>query len=380
MPTVVRIDEFWDMTEGERRSVDAVTCATVGLMSGVYGVLSFRVVEPGEVRRFEEVQLEGIRVPVGPCPNERLGLVECLVPATARGDVSGAHLLRTVAEGSEFEVIAVADDGREYEATIGPEELERAMIASTRTCFRNYSAIFNDGERPALTIFAPRPLEPGEASFSGCGGYNPLEHDPDLRLHRPGRYVLFCGAPGVITGEGTRSTRKRPNLTLHANLIECDPEFMGEYRTSAGPENIAGVASVIATTEETLPLLERDHSDAILPIVKLSDRAPIAETTYADVWVQEEVRWNPDRCENCDPCRLEENCPYPYGDLRTGDCFHCGYCREFCPAVEVDLGELEVEGRKLPIVARESSAYLAKKLMERAIEAAEEGKIEVLRP
>jgi len=380
VPTVVPIDEFWDLTEGERREVDAVTCATVGLMSGVYGILSFRVTDPGEVRRFREVELEGIRVPVGPCPNERLGLVECLVPATLRGRISGAELLRRIAAGREFHAVAVADDGTEHEVTVGPEDLDRALLASTRTCFRNYTAFIHDGPEPERTIFAPRPLRPGEAAFSGCGGYNPLEHDPRLRLHRPGRRVLFCGAPAVITGTGTRSTPDRPNLTLHADLRECDPRFMGEYRTAAGPENIAGVASAIAVTEETLEWLDRRHEDAELPVVRLSDRRPVGSARYSDVWVQERVEWDPSRCENCDPCALEERCPYPYSDVRSGDCFHCGYCAEFCPAVRVRRGELEVGGERYRVVARESSAHLARELMREAAAAAEEGRIDLLTP
>ncbi len=378
-PTVVRIDEFWDMTEGEKKSVDAVTCATVGLMSGVYAVLSVHVADPGEVERFEKVLLGDAELPAGPCPNERLGIVEFVLPATVPSDPPAPEVFRRLAEGRDFDLIAVDSNGKEHEATVGPEELERGMLRSTRSCIRNYHAFVNTGRKPVETIFSPVPLEPGKATFSGCGGYNPLEHDPDLALHRPGRTVLFCGAPAVITGEGTRSSREKPNLALSADVTECDPRFMGAFRTSAGYENIAGVASAIAVTPETEPLLDRDHTDAELPVVRVSDRKEIAKTDYGRVWRDEEVRWDPGACEGCDPCRLEAVCPYPYGTVKDGDCFHCGLCASVCPAVDADLGDVPTGGGTAEVVARESSARMARELMEKAVEAVVEGRLEPLR-
>jgi len=379
-PVVVRIDEFWGMSEGERKSVDAVTCATVGLMSGVYAVISARVTEPGEVRRFDHVILGKTRLPVGPCPNERLGMVEFLLPATVPSDPPAPEILRRLASGREVDLVVVDDEGREHEATIGPEDVDRAMLRSTRTCIRNYHAFVNTGDEPVNTIFSPKPLGPGEATFSGCGGYNPLEHDPNLELHRPGRRVLFCGAPAVITGEGTRSSHEKPNLALSADLMECDPRFMGAFRTSAGYENIAGVASAIALTPETEPLLDVKHEDCTLPVVRIEDRSPLTETDYGAVWKDEEVRWDPGACEGCDRCALEEVCPYPYGTIKDGECFHCGLCVSVCPAVSADLGEVPTGDGTAEVIARESSAFKAKKLMEKAVEAVEEGLLEPLEP
>lgn len=63
--------------------VDVVTTATRGIMSGTYAVLSFKVSEPDSFVKASEVLLNGVPAVVGPCPNERLGILDLIVLGTA---------------------------------------------------------------------------------------------------------------------------------------------------------------------------------------------------------------------------------------------------------------------------------------------------------
>ena len=57
-------------------NVDVVNTATKGLMSGIMGVVSFRLSPPKTLRKFTEVSINGIEGFPGPCPNEYLGIVD----------------------------------------------------------------------------------------------------------------------------------------------------------------------------------------------------------------------------------------------------------------------------------------------------------------
>ncbi|MHC1579801.1 MAG: homocysteine biosynthesis protein, partial [Candidatus Alkanophagales archaeon] len=76
--------------------VDIVTAATCGVMSGTFAILSFRVAEPNTFERASRVFLNGVPAFVGPCPNERLGIVDVMVYGTAHRDrkYGGGHLFR----------------------------------------------------------------------------------------------------------------------------------------------------------------------------------------------------------------------------------------------------------------------------------------------
>ena len=66
--------------------VDVVTTATRGIMSGTYAVLSFKVSEPDSFVKASEVLLNGVPAVVGPCPNERLGVLDLIVLGTAHSE------------------------------------------------------------------------------------------------------------------------------------------------------------------------------------------------------------------------------------------------------------------------------------------------------
>ena len=76
--------------------VDVVTSATCGVMSGTFAGLSFKVAERDGFERAAKVFLNGVPAFVGPCPNERLGIVDVIVYGTARRDekYGGVQLCR----------------------------------------------------------------------------------------------------------------------------------------------------------------------------------------------------------------------------------------------------------------------------------------------
>ncbi|MEA1984940.1 MAG: homocysteine biosynthesis protein, partial [Euryarchaeota archaeon] len=65
--------------------VDVVTTATRAVMSGTYAVLSFRVDAPFSFTRADKVFLNEVPAYVGPCPNERLGVLDVMVFGTTHG-------------------------------------------------------------------------------------------------------------------------------------------------------------------------------------------------------------------------------------------------------------------------------------------------------
>ncbi|MCP4670008.1 MAG: methanogenesis marker 16 metalloprotein, partial [Desulfobacula sp.] len=62
--------------------VDVVTTATSALMSGTYAVFSFKVAEADTFIKAQKVWINDIPAKVGPCPNERIGILDLIVLGT----------------------------------------------------------------------------------------------------------------------------------------------------------------------------------------------------------------------------------------------------------------------------------------------------------
>jgi uncharacterized protein (DUF39 family) len=63
--------------------VDVVTCGTKSIMSGTYATLSFRATAPNVFETAQMAWFNDGPAFVGPCPNERLGLLDLMVYGTA---------------------------------------------------------------------------------------------------------------------------------------------------------------------------------------------------------------------------------------------------------------------------------------------------------
>jgi putative methanogenesis marker 16 metalloprotein len=374
--------------------VDVVTTATRGIMSGTYAVLSFKVSEPDSFVKASEVLLNGVPAVVGPCPNERLGILDLIVLGTVHSESNpnygGGHLFREMVEGKTAKVDVTTSEGCRFSVETQLSEIPYAKLHATRHAFKNYRAFVNPGKEPIKTIFHALPFEGEfkEMTFCGCGELNPIENDPGLETIGIGTKVFLNGADGFVTGAGTRSAPDNPNLTGFADMHDMIPEYMGGFVTSAGPE-------IINTWAVPIPILHEGMLENILKLdkeiplklVDLAGRIPLCEITYGDVWdnVDLNIKYEPGKCINCRDCLVAEACPM--GAVSRGEtgtavrsqefCFNCGLCVSRCrgKAFSANLGSVRCATggclRDIQITLRQSDRA-------RAIIAAEELKEKIL--
>jgi putative methanogenesis marker 16 metalloprotein len=368
--------------------VDVVTCGTCGVMSGTYAVLSVQVVEPGSFTRAESIRLNGVPGIPGPCPNERLGLVDCIMMGTAHANsrYGGGDLFQDIIADRVID-IEVQADGKTWSTSISGFDISHARLFTTRSGFRNYSAMTNRGSSPVETIFSALPLagDCTQVTVSGCGEINPLENDPTLRFLTPGSQVMINGAAGYLIGTGTRSSPVRPNIAVHGEMTEMDPLFCGGFITSAGPECLTSIGTAIPLVDEAAVLAASIRDcDIHIPINDIADRSPVGEGRYDRIWsgTSRSVRFHQDRCRSCASdlqCRVRLACPVgaitETGEIDPARCFCCGTCVLLCPdAYRGEFGSLPFEGEKIPIVLRQSDRRRADLICRRVKRMIEEGR------
>ena len=358
--------------------VDVVTSATCGVMSGTFAVLSFKVAEREEFERASKVLLNGVPAFVGPCPNERLGIVDVMVYGTSHRDnrYGGGHLFRDLVSYEEIEVVVETIDGRRIETTTTLKEIPFAKLCSTRNAFRNYHAFVNPRDSEVASIFSVSKFEGAfkELSFSGCGELNPLEKDPFMETIGIGTKILINGAVGFVIGEGTRSSPEKPNLMGIADMYGMTPEYLGGFRTSAGPEVLNSWAVPIPiVNEHVLQSAKKLDKEIKLGVLDVHNRLPVGEITYDDVWrdCDLSVRFEASKCIECEECQVISICPTDAFDVLAKDvneelCCNCGTCVSFCQgcAFYCNLGFVTLSGRKIPVTLRQSDRKKAVKLAE----------------
>ncbi len=356
------------------RDVDVVTCGTCGVMSGTYAVLSVPVAPPGTFLRADTITLNGVPATPGPCPNERLGLVDLIVFGTAHASATygGGHLFRDIIADRDLHVEVTAG-GRSFQAEISGHDLPHARLFTTRSAFKNYTAIINRSQNPVHTIFSAMPLEGNskEATVSGCGEINPIENDPTMRFLTPGTQILVNGGTGYIIGQGTRSSNERPNIAVHGEMKEMDPDYCGGFLTSSGPECLTSIGAAIPLIDESVitALIIRD-ADIAMPVMDISDRQQVSCSSYDRVWTATArvVRFDPDGCTNCSPCVVQKSCPVnaikESGEIDHACCFVCGTCVHLCKgtAYQGDFGALTLPEGDVPIVLRQSDRQRGEKI------------------
>jgi putative methanogenesis marker 16 metalloprotein len=371
--------------DDEIREVDVVTTGTMGLMSGTYALLSFPIARAGVHRRFVKGWINRVPIHIGPCPNENLGLVDCMVFGTSTSDSNphygGGYLFRDLVEGKKVQVEAITDKGDHVGTEIDIDMIPTARLMSSRNVFRNYRAFVNPSGSEVRSIFHSMPIPPnfGGLTFSGCGHLNPLQNDPQLRCIGIGTRVLFNGGEGFVIGPGTRSSPGHPNLMTVADMKGMDPALMGGFQTAEGPECIASYAVPIPILDEHLLECVMTMDDRVpLAVVDVSDRSVIAETSYDQLWGHDEIiTTHKSECVKCPSCEAERACPtgaiFTDREGPTIDplrCFNCGTCVLVCPheCFHPSLGavRLDIKGtlRTIPIVGRGSSREGARRTME----------------
>jgi len=370
--------------------VDVVTSATCGLMSGSTAILSFPFTERGKFTRAKEVLLNGVPCYPGPCPNERLGEIDLVVYGTQHSvyneDYGGGHLFKDIACGKTIKVEVRTAEGRDIEGEVSLEGMTFARFHAIRNCFKNYIAMLNKSETALSTIFHVKPIQGPyrELSVCGCGEMNPIANDPKLDVIGVGTKVLINGAEGFVTGLGTRATEEKPNLTGFASLRDMDPLYMGGFRTAEGPEVIASWAVPIPILDENIfnNVCSTD-SQVPLPIADIIDRIPFTNSDYGKVWegTDHAVRFSAKEClaahEQCAAgglmqdgmCPVERICPtnaFTTTDAKLDRelCFNCGSCVSACAhgCFRMEMGSVEVGGRKVPITIRQSDRVRAERL------------------
>jgi len=359
--------------------VDVVTSATCGLKSGTFAVLSFKVAEREEFERASKVFLNGVPAFAGPCPNERLGIIDAIVYGTARRDekYGGGHLFREMIAHEEIEVVVETVEGRRIETATNLDEIPFARLCGTRNAFKNYFAFVNPRENKVASIFSVSEFEGAfkELTFSGCGELNPLEKDPGMDTIGVGTKILMNGAEGFVIGEGTRSSAEKPNLMGIADMHGMLPEYLGGFRTSAGPEVWNSWAVPIPIlNDRILENAKRLDEEIKLGVLDVNNRLPVGEITYADVWrdCDLSVGFDRSKCSECEEeCQVASICPTDAFDVLDREvnedlCCNCGVCVRFCEggAFYCNLGIVTISGREIPVTLRQSDRKRAVKLAE----------------
>jgi putative methanogenesis marker 16 metalloprotein len=377
--TVCTAYEFCNMVRAhdDVNEVDVVTCGTKGIMSGTYATLSFRATAPNVFETAQLAWLNDVPAFVGPCPNERLGLLDLIVYGTAvsRSDTKygGGHLFRDIVKGNDIDFEVLTTMGQRIKGQTNLQDMQFARLSATRNVFKNYNAFVNPNDGCVKSIFSVTCLEGPykEATFSGCGELNPLEKDPQLETIGVGTKALFNGAIGFVTGTGTRSSAQKPNLSGYAPLKGMNPRYVGGFNTSAGPDVFCSWAIPIPILNTSLlESVSRTDDRIPLPIVDVNGRAPLGHARYGDVWRREygRIRFSNNECVSCEECQVAENCPTaaftPNKGIDRKECVRCGACLSSCPhgALKGDLGAIDLNGLQIPVTLRQSDRSNADKL------------------
>jgi putative methanogenesis marker 16 metalloprotein len=364
----------------ELSNIDVVTTATSALMSGTYAVLSFKVAQPDTFTKAKKVWINAVPAQVGPCPNERIGLLDLIVLGTQQSikdpKYGAGNLFKDLVMGKKVQVDIETDEGKKLTASTTLKQIPHAMLHASRNAFKNYVAFVNPGNESISTIFHSDMMKGNyeEMTFCGCGELNPLENDPELKTIGIGTRVLINGALGYVTGTGTRSCVEKPNLTGFADMHQMNPELMGGFTTGHGPDIITTWAVAIPVLDKKMLTHILKTDDQIpLKVVDIRTRIPIHEITYGDVWKNgnDSVKFNPSACQGCDTCQVADICPA--GAVHVGPeknmqvdalrCFHCGLCISRCKgeSFQANLGNIQLEGvnHKVPVTLRQSNRVAA---------------------
>jgi putative methanogenesis marker 16 metalloprotein len=361
--------------------VDVLTTATKGLMSGTSAILAFRIGEPGEFVKAKSLTMNDIPCYVGPCPNENLGLVDLIFYATDKSSSNpkygAGHLLRDLVERKPIQIKAITSENKTIEKILTLEDIYFAKMMGIRHAFRNYNAFINPSSTPIQSIFTVLGMQPNssEITVCGCGVVNPLENDPNMEVIGIGSPIYVNGSMGHIIGSGTRSSPERPNLMTIAELEDMKPEYMGGFVTSNGPEVIVSMGLAIPIlSQKQWDALKKNDKNVPLNIVDIVGRKVLHTTDYFQVWRKNlAMSFNASFCPTCElkeKCPVIEFCPTSCFTVGVGmdlsKCFNCGTCKKVCPkgAFACNLGEIEIEGRKIPVVLRESDRNGAVKMMD----------------
>ncbi|MDW5550694.1 methanogenesis marker 16 metalloprotein [Methanosarcina sp.] len=354
--------------------VDVVTTGTFGVMSGTMAVMMVPVAEKCSFERADAIWLNGVPAQPGPCPNERLGVVDLVINGTAHANdlYGGGHLFRDLVKGKTIDVLVEAH-GKHYENQVTLDDIEFARIITTRLAFKNYNALINPASPTINTIFSVTGLTGPftETTVSGCGEINPLQNDPSHRSIGVGTRVLLNGAPGYIMGKGTRASPDKPNVSAYADMKDMDPTMMGGMKTAHGPECLTSLAVPIPVLDEDiLSGLKILDQNVPLPVADVNGRTAHAKVNYGYVWggTDKVIRVEKEKCLHHPNCAAMRTCPTEaISDdcvINRNLCINCGTCTLQCSegVFRAKLGSIELAEGIIPISLRQSDRARAERL------------------
>ncbi|MCS3921535.1 putative methanogenesis marker 16 metalloprotein [Methanococcus voltae PS] len=369
---IVTVEELKKMVknneEDKINEVDVVTCGTCGIMSGTMAIMHIPMGQ--KFRKAEKFTLNGINCNVGPCPNEYLGSVDITVNGTTHTeDYGGGFLFKDLIAGKEVVAKAYCDNVV-YEKTLTLSDIPTAELIGTRMAFKNYVALTNLGE-PVNTIFHRVALKKGEASFSGCGEYNPLQNMETEYSNLFGKKILLNGSEGLILGYGTRYSAEKPNLMISADMHNMDDYYIGGFHTSAGAEIYDTVAVPIEMNDKNKEYLMTIDDDIVLPLTNVLGRELIKKASYGEAWNNTDLRPKVDltKCtenkhrDGIIPlskfCEAVALCPTKAleNGIPSKDCFGCGVCATVCHEGVYSMNMNTIGG--IPITCRQSDRVRA---------------------
>jgi putative methanogenesis marker 16 metalloprotein len=366
--------------------VDVVTSATKALMSGTLAIFTIPVAERGAFRKAKSLWLNGIPAYPGPCPNERLGLVDAILYGTKYSktdpNYGGGHLFRDIVRNKQIEVEVKTSEGRKIITSSSLDEMDFARMITTRSACKNYAAFVNSKKETVKTIFSVTGLKGlySEATICGCGELNPIAKDPNLAVIGIGTKILLNGAKGYVIGRGTRSLPDNPNLMVEADMFNMNPIYMGGFKTSQGPEVIVSCAIPIPIVNEAvLETIMITDEEIPLPIMDIPKREIITKSRYSEAWQGKDmvVKYHRSRCitptgeKYCEmeECPVELLCPTGAFSIEKGRidrslCFNCLFCVSVCKqnAFTAKRGKITVNGKEVPITLRQSDRLGARRL------------------
>jgi len=362
--------------------VDVVTTGTCGIMSGTAAIFHIGVTEPGIFKKAKNVYLNGVPAFPGPCPNELLGSIDVIAYGTEHSvkdpNYGGGFLFKDILSGNDIDVEVESIDGQKFKNSVNIEDISRAQLIGVRMAFRNYTAFVNPKNDTVNSIFNGIPMKGSldQFTFSGCGDLNPLQNDLGRNVIKEGAKILFNGGPGVVLGPGTRSSDAKPNLMLTGDMLQMSSEYIGGFKTGAGPEIYDSVAIPIPILNEKIfNDVKIINSDIPLVVADIHGRhLPLTETSYDKVWegYDERPTFNHNNFNKEDNIKVQKSCPTnainDNGTINLDKCFGCGLCVYLTKnnTYTMNLGSVDVEienkNHKIPITCRQSDIQRGKKI------------------
>ncbi|GAA5819487.1 MAG: methanogenesis marker 16 metalloprotein [Methanobrevibacter sp. CfCl-M3] len=362
--------------------VDVVTTGTCGIMSGTAAIFHVGITEPGVFQKAKKVYLNGIPAFPGPCPNEQLGSLDLIVYGTEHSiknhEYGGGFLFKDILNGEEINIEVETIDGTKLDKTVTIEDFGRAQIIGTRMAFKNYTAFINPENDVVNSIFNGIPMKGSfdQFTFSGCGELNPIQNNVSKTLIKEGTKILLNGAKGTVIGSGTRSSDIKPNLMLTADMLQMSGEYLGGFKTGAGPEIYDSIAIPLPVlNEKVFEEIRILNKDINLPIADIHGRhLPLSETNYEKVWgnYDERPTFNFEKFNEKDNENIKKSCPTnainENGTIDLDKCFGCGLCvhlsKNTTYTMNIGSVDFDIENKtyNVPITCRQSDIQRARKI------------------